>query len=52
LEFPELQGLLNLRRIEVRVAAFDDGSLLGLISVIEATHILHKFSLKVTIYTS
>ncbi|KAK7836419.1 hypothetical protein CFP56_022534 [Quercus suber] len=52
LEFPELQGLLNLRRLEVRVAACDDGSLLGLIPLIEATHVLHKFSLEVTIRTS
>ncbi|XP_065616557.1 uncharacterized protein LOC112022564 [Quercus suber] len=50
LEFPELQGLLNLRRLEVRVAACDDGSLLGLIPLIEATHVLHKFSLKLSCF--
>lgn len=50
LEFPDLQGLLNLRHLEVRVAACNDGSLLGLIPLIEATRVLHKFSLELSCF--
>ena len=52
IKFPKLQRLTNLRHLKLRVSPRDGESLLGLISLIEAAPLLHKFTLEVTILTS
>jgi len=51
-EVPKFQTLTNLRYLKWRIAIHDRESLVGLISMIEAAPMLHKFTLEVIVLTS
>ena len=51
-KFPEFQTLAKLKHLKVTVDASEGSSLLGLIPLIEAAPLLHKFVFEVTILAS